>query len=125
VAISNLNIVSCIGGKVTFRYKEQKSGSYKTMKIDALEFIRRFLQHTLPKGFQKIRMYGFLSSRKKDLLGKIKSILKITLDTSLNDPDKKNVFKCPVCGNNMILVEQTPRMRGPPLDAVLSEKNSM
>ena len=49
-------------GKVTFRYRASDTGKLKTCTLPAEEFIRRFLQHVLPKGFVKVRYYGFLSS---------------------------------------------------------------
>jgi len=50
-AISNNRIISCRNGKVTFSYKDSKTGESKLQSLDAMEFIRRFLQHTLPAGF--------------------------------------------------------------------------
>ncbi len=61
VAISNARIVSCDDGRVRFRWKKSGSRRWRTMELDALEFIRRFLQHVLPRGLQKVRHYGFLS----------------------------------------------------------------
>lgn len=61
VAISNARIVSCEDGRVRFRWKKSGSRRWRTMELDALEFIRRFLQHVLPRGLQKVRHYGFLS----------------------------------------------------------------
>lgn len=61
VAISDRRIVSCDDGRVTFTYRRSGSNRHRTMTVDALEFIRRFLQHVLPRGFQKVRHYGFLS----------------------------------------------------------------
>ena len=64
VAISNRRLVSLENGKVTFLWKDyaQRNRS-RTMTLDAAEFIRRFLLHSLPKGFQRIRQYGFLANR--------------------------------------------------------------
>lgn len=68
VAISNHRIVSCEDGKVTFRWRDYANhNKQKEMTISAHEFIRRFLMHVLPKGFMKIRHYGFLSSRGKQM----------------------------------------------------------
>ncbi|MCP4756691.1 MAG: IS91 family transposase, partial [Proteobacteria bacterium] len=70
VAISNHRILSIDDGKATFEYKDYKDeGKRKTMTLSAREFIRRFLLHVLPKGYHKIRMYGFLanSCRAKDV----------------------------------------------------------
>ncbi len=60
VALSNQRLVSLDDeGMVTFRYKPH-NGSWTTMTLDALTFLHRFLQHVLPKGFQKVRYTGFL-----------------------------------------------------------------
>jgi len=67
VAISNPRIVSFTDGKVTFKYRDSREGNReKTVSLDALEFIRRFLMHVLPPGFAKIRHYGILASRGKN-----------------------------------------------------------
>lgn len=64
VAISNHRITAITGGKVSFRYKDYADGcKQKTMSLEATEFLRRFCLHILPKGFRKIRHYGFLSNR--------------------------------------------------------------
>jgi hypothetical protein len=64
VAISNQRLVSLEDAKVTFRWKDYADGNkQKTMQLDAVEFIRRYLQHVLPSGFVRIRHYGFLSNR--------------------------------------------------------------
>ncbi|MFH0864980.1 MAG: IS91 family transposase [Bacteroidota bacterium] len=62
VAISNSRILQHQDGKVSFCYKDYKSaGLKKNISIDAVEFIRRFLQHVLPAGFYKIRYFGFMA----------------------------------------------------------------
>ena len=64
VAISSGRLVSLKDGKVSFRWKDYAQGSQqKTMTLEAVEFIRRFLLHVLPRGFVRIRHYGFLSNR--------------------------------------------------------------
>jgi hypothetical protein len=64
VAISNNRLLDIEQSKVTFRYKDYRHDSQqKTMTLDAEEFIRRFLLHVLPNGFQRIRYYGFLGNR--------------------------------------------------------------
>ena len=72
--------------KVTFRYKDSKSGAYiKTMTVRAGEFIRRFLQHVLPAGVHKVRYYGLWSpSNRKKLLE-----LQQTLTQSGNDRQER------------------------------------
>jgi hypothetical protein len=61
VAIGDHRIISCDDGKVTFTYRRVGSNRPRKMTLDAMEFLRRFLQHVLPGGFQKVRHYGFLS----------------------------------------------------------------
>ena len=64
VAIANRRILSADDGQVRFRYKDYRDGSRsKTMTLDAVEFLRRFLLHVLPKGFMRIRYFGFLANR--------------------------------------------------------------
>ena len=66
VAISNYRIKSMEDGKVTFTWKDRSDDDKtKLMTLEADEFIRRFLLHVLPKGFRKIRYFGFLSPRYK------------------------------------------------------------
>jgi hypothetical protein len=64
VAISNHRLVNLEAGRVTFRYKDSADGRReKVMTLEALEFLRRFVQHVLPTGFVKIRHYGLLANR--------------------------------------------------------------
>jgi 4-hydroxy-3-methylbut-2-en-1-yl diphosphate synthase IspG/GcpE len=65
VAISNNRIVSILNGKVTFTYRDRERNEAREMTIDTAEFIRRFLLHVLPKGFMKIRYFGFLAHKNK------------------------------------------------------------
>jgi predicted RNA-binding Zn-ribbon protein involved in translation (DUF1610 family) len=62
IAISNHRLLHMKNDTVSFAYKDYKSGANKTMTLDAGEFIRRFLLHVLPSGFQRIRYYGFLAN---------------------------------------------------------------
>jgi hypothetical protein len=67
IAISNSRIVSEKDGKVIFKYRDRADeNKVKQMELDALEFIRRYLLHVLPKGFVKIRYFGFLFRRTKN-----------------------------------------------------------
>lgn len=64
VAIANNRIVDIEEGKVRFRWKDYRDANpQKVMTLDAGEFIRRFLVHVLPEGFQRIRYYGFMGNR--------------------------------------------------------------
>ena len=118
IAISNNRIVKYEKGLVTFRYKESDTNEIKSQTISAIEFMRRFLLHVLPAGFQKVRYYGFMSSAAKDMFEKVKLALKAVAPTV-----KKVVFKmrrrvaniCPDCSKLMIKVAVFPRQkRAPP-----------
>lgn len=65
VAISNDRILRLKDGEVTFRFKNRDKGTTETRTISAVEFIRRFLLHVLPKGFMRIRHYGLFANRCK------------------------------------------------------------
>jgi hypothetical protein len=70
VAISNQRLVDTQNGAVGFRWKDYRTGqSDKIMRLDGVEFLRRFMLHTLPRGFVRIRHFGFLASglRKKTI----------------------------------------------------------
>jgi len=62
VAISNRRLLALEDGQVTFEWKDYRDGQRKHMRVSADEFIRRFLLHALPPGFQRIRYYGFLAN---------------------------------------------------------------
>ena len=69
VAISNHRIVSIADGQVTFLWKDYAhGGKQKKMTVAATEFLRRFFQHVLPKGFVRIRHFGFLANRQRKAL---------------------------------------------------------
>ena len=62
-ALSNDRILSAHSREVTFSYRDRKNHDRKkTMTLDAHEFIRRFLLHVIPKGFMRVRHYGFLAN---------------------------------------------------------------
>jgi hypothetical protein len=62
VAISNRRLLALQDGQVSFQWKDYRDGEQKVMTVAAEEFIRRFLQHALPSGLQRIRYYGFLAN---------------------------------------------------------------
>ena len=63
VAISNHRLLAFDGERVTFRWKDYAHGAdWRTMTVTAMEFLRRFVQHVLPRGFVRIRQFGYLAS---------------------------------------------------------------
>jgi hypothetical protein len=66
VAITSSRLLSLDNGRVTFRWRDSRHGNQtKSMTLDGVEFIRRFLLHILPSGFMKIRHFGFLANRNR------------------------------------------------------------
>jgi hypothetical protein len=75
IAITNNRILSSANGQVTFRYQDSRDKRWKTMTLEILEFMRRYLQHVLPRGFHKVRYYGLLAPGNRHQLDKIKTLL--------------------------------------------------
>ncbi len=117
VAISNHRIVNFADGKVTFRWKDYAHKSkQRLMTVTAEEFLRRFLLHSLPRGFVRIRFCGFLANRRrgellpvcKRLLGAASPQNSTTADAS--EPRSPGAWLCPHCGGAMVLIEKlTPQ----------------
>jgi hypothetical protein len=118
VAISNRRLVSMQDGRVTFQWKDYAGASkIKTMTLDAVEFIRRFLLHVLPGGFVRIRQFGFLSNRvRKEKLALCRTLLATeppTTSTAGFPQDAKIDYRdhtlCPVCKTGRLVpVEIVP-----------------
>ncbi len=118
VALSNKNILSLKDGIVTWRYKESNSKIWKTRSLPAVEFLRLFLRHVLPKGFVKVRYFGFLATKKRGALEVIKELIGIRLTVKDSDKPKENVMRCPACGGELVFVAELPKYRGPPFGEV-------
>lgn len=114
VAISNHRIKSFENGEVIFTWKDRAhDNTVKEMSLDAVEFIRRFLLHVLPRGFKKIRHFGFLSSRYKKK--NIKLIRQLTDCGQATSSAKESVREmmqrltgidikaCPKCGKGRLV----------------------
>ncbi len=102
VAISNTRLLSMVGNKVTFRWKDyRRSGKLRTMKLDAVQFLRRFLLHILPKGFMRIRYYGFMANRcRKQKLERCRELLAVAETVSASSDGVrrgKHPMQCPEC----------------------------
>jgi len=105
VAISNRRIIKLENDRVTFVYKHSKTKQWKPVTLHVFEFIRRFLQHVLPKGFKKVRHYGFLSSQHKHILATLQYRLGTVEEVTEEKTDQKpNKPRCSICGKEMILI---------------------
>jgi hypothetical protein len=113
VAITNNRIEKLENDAVTFRYKNSDTDQWEAATIPVMEFIRRFLQHVVPKNFMKIRYYGFLASTQRQKLAVIKYILG-EVETASAPPDKLDLC-CPECGGHLLLIKKIIRQpRAPP-----------
>jgi hypothetical protein len=130
VAITNNRIISIDGGRVVFRYRKVGETTSKTMSLDAHEFIRRFLQHILPRGVHKVRYYGLWAPPNRALLRRIHDELTgrqsdlAAQDTSEPQPSKParpsrplEGQPCPQCGKGaLVWLAAVPRSsRAPPV----------
>lgn len=99
--ISEKNIVSNQDGRVTFMYTESKTGKtgYRTLKGE--DFLYLIFQHVLPKGFRRVRDFGFLHGNTKKLLQLIQLILHVKLNAALHRP--RPAFQCPCCNSPMMI----------------------
>jgi hypothetical protein len=124
VAISNRRLVSMEDGRVTFKWKDYAGGNQsKTMTLDAVEFIRRFLLHILPPGFVRIRQFGFLANRvRKEKLALCRGLLAAepaevlpgkTTGEAKTDQQAHDRTLCPVCKTGHLIpfeiIQPTPR----------------
>jgi len=125
VAISNHRLVSFAEGKVTFRWRDSAhDNQQKLMTLGADEFLRRFLLHLLPKGFVRIRHFGFLANRQRALLLPVCFQVLRAQPQSQADPNPSashDLWRCPKCAGPMMVLERLTateiQLRAPPLAA--------
>lgn len=115
VAISNRRLVALHDGQVSFRYKDYADQQQsKILTLQTPEFIRRFLLHTLPRGFVRIRYYGFLANRQRNerlehcrrLLGVAAEPTEVAEEKALlaeADP-RETCQRCPVCQHGKLVI---------------------
>lgn len=117
VALSNERLLDVKDGQVTFQWKDYRwKGREKSrvMTLESDEFIRRFLIHVLPRGFQRIRFFGLLSNRnRKEQLAQCRSLLTAPMADLLPNPDdypamrqpltEESIRCCPNCGKGEMI----------------------
>jgi Putative transposase len=126
VAISNRRLLALENGQVSFEWKDYRdAGKSKVMTVPADEFIRRFLQHVLPPGLQRIRYYGFLANcHRAAKLDLCRQLLATTCSLLLPQPaDCRDVLAsltsthlrlCPQCGKGILIrLQFFPPSHGP------------
>jgi hypothetical protein len=125
VAISNHRLVSFAEGKVTFRWRDSAhDNEQKLLTLSLDEFLRRFLLHVLPKGFVRIRNFGFLANRRRatllplgfQLLGAVQQ--PHTEQEASTANESSPLWLCPQCGGPMMVIERLTaaeiQLRSPP-----------
>jgi hypothetical protein len=123
VGISNSRLVALSEGNVTFRWRDSAHGDKKRlMSLPVDEFLRRFLLHLLPRGFVRIRNFGFLANRQRAaLLPLCFRLLNSPPDSATQSPQAPQpqiLPKCPLCGGTMHVIERLTSaqllLRSPP-----------
>ena len=134
VAISNHRLVSLVGDQVTFRWRDSAhANQQRLLTLSVEEFLRRFFLHVLPRGFVRIRHFGFLAHRcRARLLPLCFQLLKSTTGSALPQPPtpgngevpsttpaSTSPWTCPQCGGPMIILQRLTAgqiaLRSPPL----------
>jgi len=110
-ALGSQRIIEDRDGQITFKYKDSQSRQWRRLTLPAMEFIRRFLQHVLPQGFQRVRYYGWLSAAATAKWQRIVALL------DCSSPPVKRATPtpsrlCPHCGQILYWVAHLSR--GPP-----------
>lgn len=123
VAITNNRILAIDGQGVTFSYKDSRAGFWKTMTLEAFEFLRRFLQHVPPRRFHKVRAFGLLAPSNRLLRRKIQLFLAPPPAPANSEAKIDNAQEtarppsfCPRCGTALLLLAVLPTLheRSPP-----------
>ena len=126
VAISNHRIIAIHDGKVSFKYRDPDDPSKtRIATFPGLEFVRRFLQHVLPKSFIKIRHYGILANRNRKPLVSQARLLLVSPEPEPQEPQSwyelletltgTDPFKCPFCNKGtLVLKAELQPQRAPP-----------
>lgn len=126
VALANWRLVALTQETVSFRYRPSGSRDWRLCTLSALEFMRRFLQHVLPKGFVKVRYYGFFSPGQRRVLRQIVAWFSpsqpapspsVTRQKAQNSSAPDWHPHCPHCGQPLHLVQKLKpnNLRAPPL----------
>jgi len=126
--VSESNIIANRDGKVTFRYIDGRSKETRTETLDGEDFMWRVIQHVLPRGFQRVRNYGFLHHNARKILNLLQLILRVVIKPK--PKLERPVFCCSACGQPMVItgvsrpnessrfIRQCMQANGPPQMAI-------
>ena len=107
-AFSAERIVSAEGHDITFRYRDHQ-GQNRTVTLSGEKFLHRFLQHVLPKGFQRVRYFGWLSPAAREKFERIAALLDWRPSTLPLPPMSAPPPECPCCHKPMVRLGRFPR----------------
>jgi len=125
-AISNGRLLSLENGIVSFRYQDSQTKQWTICRLEVIEFIRRYLQHVLPRGFVKVRYYGLYAHRHRERLSRLRENLVRSAAVAISpSPEQVDVppseappatpSTCRHCGRPMLALETIPRSRPMPV----------
>ena len=127
-AISNHRLLSLDENGIRFKYHDYRDNRQKQMTLSGIEFLRRFCQHILPRGYVRIRHFGLLSATKRGQLRSIQKTLGVLTTSEIIKKDWRQICRdhldydpdlCPHCKKGkMITIERFGPVRGPPPQAV-------
>jgi len=131
VALTNRRLMAMDETHVTFQYKDHRTGQLRTLRLEGVQFLRRFLFHVLPKGFHKVRYYGLSHPCKRDRQARARLLLELTTAPATYNPEilmsdivdkaleqsalasDDHRLKCPKCGSINVYQIDTLRRRNP------------
>lgn len=116
VAISNHRLLAFDGERVTFRWRDYAHGNkQRKMALSATEFLQRYVQHILPRGFVRIRHFGFLTNNRRtgmlDLARQLLSVRPCVSQASSTSAARDSVWRCPRCNGQMQIGPNIPAVQ--------------
>jgi len=111
--IQEKDILKCENGLVTFRYMDPKLKRYQTRTVSGEYFLWLIMQHVLPKGFRRVRSYGFLHACSKQIIKLLQYLLKFNPTQMLNTITERPTLICPCCGAKMKIIATRIRYQMP------------
>lgn len=112
VALSNKAILSATDTCITLRYRQSKTNKPRTLRLEPMEFIRRFLQHVLPSGFRKVRYFGLHHSSKRPTLRLIQAAMALQANRPMPEPPPEPEPYRPACPKCQAPMEFERRVQG-------------
>lgn len=125
IAIVNSRLERFENGQVTFRYRQNRTQQIQRLTLPQAQFIARFLQHVLPKGFAKVRHYGLAASASAQRRQQARLLLPVPAQTTeppapaqvqqQSNADPEGASRCPYCRiGRLLYVGKLPRQKKPP-----------